>query len=272
MANIPAEALRAAKGPDNVGQSTAVEQSRAVAEVQASVLIADSRPRDIDDCRTRLRVTCEMPTTAEEAFYSFQRANKTINGPTVVLAREIAACWTNISHGTRELARHHGYSEMNSWAWDLETNTRASFDFHVMHVRDTQEHGPKPLTTQRDIRESNQADAGRSLREAIFNVVPRWFTEEAVSICHATLEKDAGELPARVDAAVKMFEELGIPLERLAARLGKAKSQWTVFDLAQLKSTYRLVSRGEQTPDQAFPQASKPITAAELSTGKSGSK
>lgn len=261
---IPAEHTRAGSTADFVSQSTAVEQARAIAEVQAAVVIAHERPRDVDLCRASIRISCEMPKMAERAFYTFPRAGESITGPSVYLAREVARCWGNMQHGTRELRREQGWSEMQAWAWDLETNTREATDFIVLHIRDTKG-GAKKLTEQRDIREANQADAARSVREAIFQVVPTWFSDEAQDVCRATLEKDEDPIEVRADKSAETFSQLGVTLGRLEVKLGKPKAQWTVFDVTQLKIAHRAISRGESTIDATFP--GNPVTAAEITGG-----
>ncbi|MEM7272716.1 MAG: hypothetical protein AAF547_06525 [Actinomycetota bacterium] len=274
MPAIPPEHLRAVTGPDQVSQSTAVEQARAVAEVQAAVVVAHERPRHVDHCRSQLRMSCEMPAMAERAFYAYPRGNATITGASVALAREVARCWGNVQHGVRELRRHAGWSEMQAWAWDMEANTRAVSDFIVYHVRDTSD-GSTPLTSQRDVRESLQAMAGRAVREAIFQVIPAWFCDEAEDICRATLGRgsdgDGPTIEDRALAAVGLFSQFGVDQARIEARFGKALTDWTVYDIVQLKATFRSLTTGEMTVDQAFPIATggPAVTAAEITGGAS---
>ena len=256
-----------APAPVRVGQQTAVEQSRAAAEVQAAVIVAQQCPRDEQAALAAMRDSCRQMRLAERAFYRFPRGGQTVSGPTVHLARELARVWGNVQYGIAELSRddEHGQSEMQAWAWDLQTNTRSSQVFIVPHVRDKK--GPvERLKDMRDIYENNTNAGARRLRQAIWSILPPWLVEEAEEICAATLKDGAGvPLPKRISGAVDKFGGRGISPERLEQRLGRPRSKWTEHDVAQLGVIWKSLERGEVTLEDEFPQ--ERVTAAEL-TGK----
>lgn len=250
-----------------LSQATAVEQSRAVAEVQAAVIVAQQVPRHIDDARAQMRQSCELQGMAERAFYRFPRAGGTVSGPSVYLARELARCWGNVQYGLTELRRDDvaGESEMQAWAWDVQTNTRSSSTFIVPHKRD-KKGGPVPLIDLRDIYENNANQGARRLREAIFSILPKWFTEEAEMICEQTMAKGDGKpLEERIAGAIAAFEALGVDRARLETKLGRASDKWNAYDIAQLMVTHRSLQRHEVTIEDEFPQAR--VTAAEIVEG-----
>src|SRR5690349_5064192 len=118
--------------PSNgITQATAVEQARAVAEVAAAVRVARDFPRNEEQARERMIRACSTQALADRAFYSLPRAGGRVEGMTVHMAREIAACWGNVDYGIREMRRDDaaGVSEMQAWAWDQETNVRSSRSF-----------------------------------------------------------------------------------------------------------------------------------------------
>lgn len=242
--------------PMRIGQGTAVEQSRAVAEVQGAIIVAQQCPRRMDIARTAMRESCEQLGFAESAFFSFPRAGSTVSGASIHLAKELARCFGNVQYGINELRRddEFGQSEMLAWAWDVQMNTRASNTFINPHMRDKRG-GPQKLVDLRDIYENNANMGNRRLRGAIFSIVPAWFKEEAEAICRATLARGDGKpLPERIDAAVAVFEALGIPAERLEQKLGRGRAQWNAYDITQLRITHRSIERGEIAIDEAFPQ------------------
>jgi hypothetical protein len=264
MTNLPAEQTPTVAVPGRVGQATAIEQSRAVAEVQAAVVVAQQVPRSIGVARTAMQESCQQLHLAERAFYRFPRGGQTVSGPSVYLARELARCWGNVQHGIAELRRddQHGESEMLAWAWDVQMNTRASNTFIVPHKRDKRG-GPEPLVDLRDIYENNTNQAARRVREAIFSILPPWFVEEAEDICRATINHGDGKpLADRVEAAVNVYEALGISVDRLEQKLGQPRDRWTGADVAQLRITHRSIQRREVTIDDEFPQ--QRVTAAEI--------
>lgn len=250
--------------PGRIGQATAVEQARAVAEVQAAIVVAQQCPRDLVKAREKMLESCSQRGLAERAFFSYSRGGSRITGPSVQLAREVARCFGNVQYGIAELRRDddHGQSEMQAFAWDVENNTRASTTFIVEHVRDTQA-GRKKLTDQRDIYENNANNGARRLREQIFAVIPAWFVEEAKERCQQTLEDGGGvPLARRIAAVIDAFAGLGVNEQQLAARLGKPSGQWDARDVATLTVIGQSLRNGEVTRDEEFP--TKPVTAAEI--------
>ena len=258
---MSADALNTALSVRAVGQAasqaTTVEQSRAVAEVQAMVVVAQSRPRDETAAIEQMRQACRRIQMANRAFYKFPRGGQTVQGATVHLARELARCWGNINYGVTELDRNDaaGQSEMVAYAWDVQTNARSATSFIVPHKRD-KKGGAENLVDLRDIYENNANNAARRLREMIFSVLPRWYVDEAMDLCRITLQKGEGEtpLPARIATAIAWFAELGISRERVEAKVGAKSAAWTVVDLANLKISYESLRNKEVTPDEEFPQ------------------
>ena len=237
-------------------QATSIEQSRAVAEVQAAVTVAQARPRNEAVALAKTLQSCRTIEVAETAFFKFPRGGESISGESIHLAVELARCWGNIDYGIMELDRDdtNHMSEMLAFAWDLETNTKSRMTFLVPHRRDTRS-GPKALTDMRDIYENNANNGARRLRECIFRVLPPYLKEQAKVACKQTLEKGEGDksIQVRIAEAIGAFEKVGITLERLEAKLG-ASTKWTAVDVANLQVSYRSISRQEISADEEFPR------------------
>jgi hypothetical protein len=251
--------------PARVGQATAIEQSRAIAEVQAAIVVAQQCPRDIQAALNSMRQSCRMPQLADRAFFRFPRAGSTISGPSVYLARELARCWGNIQYGVSELSRddEHGQSEMQAFAWDLETNARAATIFIVPHLRDKRG-GPERLVEMRDIYENNANAGARRVRECIFGILPPWYVEEAKDLCNKTTKDGGGvPLPQRISKALGLFASLQVTEDDIARKLGRPSTKWTEHDVAQLSVVYQSIQRGEVSRDEEFP-ASDVMTAEEI--------
>jgi hypothetical protein len=240
-----------------IGQATAIEQSRAVAEVYAAVMVARQVPRNEQAARRRMQEACKEPVLAERAFFAFPRAGTTVAGPSIHLARDLARTWGNIQHGVTELERDddHGQSQMLAFAWDLETNTRVQTIFIVPHKRDKKT-GAEKLIDMRDIYENNANAGARRVRECIFAVLPPGYVEEAKTICQRTKEHGGGKpLAERVTEAITRFKELNVPVADIALRLGRQPHDWTAADLAELATIYGSLQRREITREEAFPPA-----------------
>ncbi|MBD2831642.1 hypothetical protein ID871_09150 [Streptomyces pratensis] len=245
-----------AAAPARVGQGTAVEQSRAVAEVQAAIVVAQQCPRDINAAIAEMRQSCTQMYLAERAQFRFPRAGSTVSGPSVHLARELARCWGNIQYGLVEMRRddEFGESEMQAFAWDVQKNSRTSSTFIVPHKRD-QKGGPKQLTDMRDIYENNANNGARRVREAIFAILPPWFVEEAKELCAKTIRDGGGKpLNIRVADAIKAFEGIGVTADRIEMKLTRPSGKWTEHDVAQLLVIFQSIQRGEVTVDEEFPE------------------
>lgn len=269
----PPAAVALPHRPDRVGQATAVEQSRAAAEVHAAILVAQQCPREMNAARQAMEYSCGMKELAERAFFRYSRGGTQISGPSVHLARELARTWGNVQYGVAELRRddEHGQSEMQSYAWDVQTNTRNVAVFIVPHKRD-KTGGAVKLVDMRDIYENNANAGARRVRECIFGILPPWFVEKAKKLCHETLS-DGGDipLPKRIEDAVAAFGVLGISERRLVAKLGRPSAQWEGEDLATLRVIHTSITRGEMSKDEEFPPdtaTAKDITGAIQATAR----
>ena len=261
--NFPAQ-MPTAPGADRIGQGTAVEQSRAVAEVQAAIYVARQFPREIGRARNTMQAACQSMALAGKAFYRFPRSGGAVEGSTIHLAKALAQSFGNLQYGVTELRRDDDYrqSEMQAWAWDVENNTRHVLTFIVPHARFAKGK-VEALIDLRDIYENNANNGARRLREAIFATLPDWFIEEAEDLCRQTLNNGDGKpLPERIEGAVQVFAGLGITADRLEQKLGRKRDQWTGPDIAQLLITHKSIQRREIAIEDEFPQAR--ITGGEI--------
>ncbi|MDO3261399.1 hypothetical protein P5V33_15795 [Mycobacteroides abscessus subsp. abscessus] len=253
-----------------VSQATSVEQSRAVAEVQSAVIVAQQIPRDMQRAEAEMRDACGRMTMAEQAFYQVKNRG---TGPSVHLMRELARVWGNVQYGVNELHRddNRAESEVLAWAWDVQTNTRATRTFIVPHARMKQGRRQE-LTDLGDITNNNNNAGARAVRECISAILPKWFTEEAQNICKNTIENGEGvPLPKRVEIMLGKFREIGITEAQLETKIGKKRGAWDAGDVAQMGITYTSITRDGMDKAEAFPvtsslteeitAASKPATA-----------
>lgn len=253
--------------PTRVGQGTAIEQSRAVAEVYAAIMVARQVPRNTQAAIAAMEQACKTTELADRAFFSFPRGGSTVAGASVYLARELARCWGNIQYGVSELRRddEHGQSEMQAFAWDLESNARAATIFIVPHKRDKRG-GPEKLTDMRDIYESNANAGARRVRECIFSVLPSWFVEQGKKTCTKTLQDGGGKpMPQQIAECLAAFQVLGVTEADLARKVERPTAEWTPLELGQLRVLYGSLSRNEVTRKEAFPPAV--VSGADIRAG-----
>ena len=87
--------------PSNAVANT--DQQRAVAEVQAAMMIARMNPRDPIAAMDRILNACARPTLADAAVYTYSRGGSDVSGPSIRLAEAMAQSWGNMQFGIREL-------------------------------------------------------------------------------------------------------------------------------------------------------------------------
>lgn len=231
---------------DNINQGTvAIEASRAIAEAQGKLVIAKRFPRDEVQAYAKAMEACQRPTMAEKAFYSFPRGGQTVEGPTIRFAEELARCWGNIDYGIKELSQDEGKSEMQAYAWDLETNAQSIQNFTNPHQREV---GKKmqTLTSLRDIYENNANMATRRLRSRILAILPSWFVEDAIAECKKTLAgHNETPLVDRVKKMVVQFAKLGVTQEQIEKRLKRKIETMNSDDFVEYIGIYNAIKQGE---------------------------
>ena len=231
---------------DNINQGTvAIEASRAIAEAQGKLVIAKRFPRDEVQAYNRVAQACQRKGIAEKAFYSYNRGGGTVSGPTIRFAEELARCWGNIDYGIKELSQDEGKSEMQAYAWDLETNAQSVQNFTNPHIREVGGKA-KMLTSQRDIYEINANMGARRLRSRILAILPTDLVDMAINECKKTLAGNNDEpLIDRVKKMVVAFGKVGVTQEQIEKRLGRKVDTMTIDDFTDYIGIYNAIKQGE---------------------------
>lgn len=242
--------------PQTVDGIMAGEQARAVAEVQAALVIAASRPRDELRSRDRLLQACQRIGLASSAVYQYSRGGSAVSGPSIRLAETAARAWGNMNYGFRELSRRKGESDCEAFAWDLETNTKAIRQFSVRHWRDTKQGGYQ-LKDERDIYELLANQAQRRVRAAILEIIPGDIIEDAVAECERTMKaKLGGDIAVATKNLVEAFEKLGVTREQLEKRLGHRLDAIQPAQIINFRRIYTSIKDGMSAPEDWFESAS----------------
>jgi len=233
------------------GALAQVEQSRAVAEVQASIVLARANPRNEERALMKIMNACKRKSLAEQSSYSFKRGTSLISGPNIRLLEVIARYWQNLSFGFREIGRGSDYSEVESFAHDLETNTRVTRQFQVKHWRDTKS-GGYAIKEERDKYELIANMAQRRVRACLIGVIPADVVEAAEEACKATLLKDIGDLNEATEKIVKAFSKWDITREMIEAHLQRKLKSIVGADIVNLRRIYNSIKDGVAGPEEFF--------------------
>jgi hypothetical protein len=247
----------------HVNQGTVhIEQSRAVTEAQGKLLLAKKFPRDEAQAYNMIMESCSRPALAATGEYAYPRGGQTVRGPSIRLAEELARCWGNIDYGIRELSRSEGVSEMEAYAWDLQTNTISSQKFTVRHIRDKRG-GGQVLSEERDIYEITANMGGRRLRARLMAILPPDLVDAAVERCRLTLAGNTEEpVKDRVRRMLNSFNKFGVNDKHITRYLKKSLDDVLPEDIADLQGVYNSLKSGQHTAKDFFDMAVKETKGA----------
>jgi hypothetical protein len=227
--------------PQNAVANT--DQHRAIAEVQAAMMIARMNPRDPIAAMDRILNACARPTLANVAVYTYSRGGSDISGPSIRLAEAMAQQWGNIKTSVRELDQTAGVSTVQAIAWDLETGYQCDKVFHVPHIRYTKS-GSKRLEDPRDIYELIANNGARRLRACILAVIPGDVTEAAVTQCETTMHATADTSPEAMQKMVAAFADFGVTKDQIEKRIQRRLDAIQPAQVVGLKKVYASLRDG----------------------------
>ena len=263
-------------GPAPVEESrqimTQVASAREAQEVQAMVVLAKKFPRDQKKSMDNITIACGRPQLAEVASYEYSRGGTDITGPSIRLAEAIAQSWGNLIYGTRELEQRDNESTVEAFAWDIETNTRASKVFQVPHARYTKAAGLKSLVDPRDIYEAVANNAARRVRSCILAIIPRDVTDAAVEECGKTITAKVELNPTKIEAMVKSFEQYSITKEMIETRLQRNMDTITPAQYLHLVRIGTSIKDGMSKPSDWFQTAESKNSVAPPKAKSEGQK
>ncbi|OYD64821.1 UNVERIFIED_ORG: hypothetical protein BDU10_7441 [Burkholderia sp. CF145] len=239
------------------GALIAVEQSKAIAEVQAALVFARSQPRDPRRAMDRILQNCMRPGLAEEATYQYSRGGNDITGPSIRLAETLAKCWGNMEAGVKEISRRDGVSECLAYAWDYESNYRDVRTFTVRHWRDTKQ-GGYALKDERDIYEMIANYGARRKRACILALIDGDVIEAAVRQCEVTLATKVEVTEELIAQMIERFETYGVTKEMIEKRIQRHMSALTPALAVSLKKIFNSLRDGMSTPAEWFEMGDDP--------------
>jgi hypothetical protein len=237
------------------------DQHRAIAEVQAAMMIARMNPRDPIAATDRILNACSRATLADAAIYHYARGGQDVSGPSIRLAEAMAQQWGNIKTSVRELENSDGVSVVQAIAWDLETGYQVDKVFHVAHERHTK-NGIKKLTDPRDIYEVVANQGARRLRACILAVIPGDVIEAAVKQCEVTMRAKAEVTPESLQKLLEAFAPWGVTKEQIEKRIQRRLDAIQPAQVVMLKKIYASLRDGMSAPEEWFDAAeSAPLTS-----------
>lgn len=244
------------KSPQQITALAQAEQSRAIQEVQAALVIAKSFPRDEKQAIDEILNACQNPKLAEQAVYQYARGGTNVEGPSIRLAECISQYWGNIQSGWRVVAVHAGedgvpVSQVEVFAWDQQRNARKVLQFQVRHWRDTKA-GGKLLSDERDVYELVANMAQRRLRACILAVIPGHVVDMALNECQQTLHAEADASPDAQKKIIAAFAKEGVTQEQIEKRIQRRIDAITPAQVVSLRKILVSLRDGIGKPSDFF--------------------
>jgi hypothetical protein len=250
----PTKALNPYEGERStkvVGTSAAAEVNRAVAEVQASIMLAKQFPRNKMEAVDRILADCGRLSLAEAAMYSYTKGGTEVSGPSIRLAEAIAQNWGNLHFGWDELSRVNGQSEILAWAWDFETNVKRTTKFYVKHFRNTKK-GGYVITDEREIYEMCANQAARRMRACILNIIPGDVVEAAETQCEQTMVDSQTVSPDSIAKMVKAFEAFKVTKAQIEKFIQRNVEGMNGATMNRLRKIYNGLKEGMSKAEEFF--------------------
>ena len=216
--------------PEVVGPGEGFSSQRASLEQitrgEIDIQIATARrfPRSITAFHTKaISLVTLSKEIAESCIYALPRKDrasgqtKMIKGPSIRFAEIVQSSYQNIRSLAQPVGEEAGFVTVRGLAWDIENNS-------VIGVETR-----RKITTSSGHRYSDDmvtttVNAGSSivLRNAILHVIPQplWMPIYEAAVKHAV--GDQKTLSVRRQDAIEFFKKLGVPPQRVFARLGVA--------------------------------------------------
>ncbi|CAJ5367188.1 Uncharacterised protein [Burkholderia pseudomallei] len=250
-------------------------QSREIAEMQVTYLMAQQFPRDPAKAMNRILDAFTRLSLAEKSQYEYSRGGTEIRGPSIKAMEAIAAEWENIDVKWRVVsrgvdARGIPFSEVEASAIDTQTRTRKSIAFPVPHWRDTKQ-GGYALKDERDIYELCANMAQRRVRACIEAVIPTDVIEAAMAQADTTLQK-VDTSPEAMQKMLAAFQPFGVTKAHIEKRIQRALDTIKPTQVVSLKRIYASLRDGMSEAADWFdmpaaPAAGKPSPEGNAPTG-----
>lgn len=239
---------------------------RATAEVLTRVWAAKCAPRDMKAFAEELFKLCGDKKFSERAMYCLPIKKKNekgqyddsfVEGPSVYLAKEMAARYPNFEWRLVEHGRIGNAVQFEVTAWDYERNTRSAMQLN--------KEIPK-WAIGRENSESMTIGAAQSkcIRNVLFSQLPQTLIDQCYERARATQDVVAVELAKDKAGWLATFaDELGITVGDVLkfVHLDKA-SDVKPADIRRLRAIAGSLHRGEIDVRDIWPDA-KPITVEE---------
>lgn len=246
--------------PVPVEMGVVASQAREEHELKALFVVAYQRGRNERDCFDKVMVSCERPSFADGATYSFPRGGTQVTGPSIKLAREIARCWGGVSYELRIVDESPESVHIRGIAIDFVAVIRVAMEdrFGKKIQRKLRSGETKWIEPdERDLRELINRRGAICVRNALLQLFPPDLVEDAQERSQATLEAAAsGDLEKNraktIAALLASFKTVGVTQDQVEGFTGRPIQDITPTEVAKLRTIYASLKDGVTRPSDHF--------------------
>ena len=239
----------------SVGAVGAIVRSEVEAQLDAAHKYPRSLARFLKDAVSLATISQDV---AESCIYSIPRDGKLIAGPSVRLSEICASAYGNLHYGGRVVDEDEKYVTAQGGAWDLEKNTRVTVE---TRRKITSKNGKRYSDDM--VMVTGNAAASIALRNAVFRVIPRSHVMSIYAKVKEVAVGNAQTLTARRGTVLERLQKIGVPLDRVLAKLEKKGIEDIGLDeLEVLIGLGTAIKNGEASIDEVFPSAAPPPPGA----------
>lgn len=229
-----------------VGSVAVINRSEVAAQLDAAHRYPRKVSSFLEEAMTLATVSRDV---AESCIYALPRGGKTISGPSVRLAEICASAYGNLHVATRVLDVEDKEIVAQGVAWDLEKNLRVTVEARRRITNRTGKRYDDDMITV-----TGAAAASIALRNAILRVVPRAYVDVIYTKVREVAVGNAKTLHVRRAEAVQRLQKIGVPLERIFARVDvPALEDVGLDELETLIGLGTAIKNKETSIDEAFP-------------------
>lgn len=231
------------------------------AQIQASYMVALSRPRNMDQARTRILANCKRPMFAERVEYN-KPIGKGIKGPSIRFAELAIREWGNIRIDTQVIFEDDFYRRTKVTVIDLESNSSFSKDVQVAKTVERKSKKDREVLGERlnsynetvyivkatddEIHNKEAAMISKVIRNEGLRLIPSDIIDEAIETARDTLTRRDKEDPdASRKRLLDAFVEIGVEPKDIETYLGHSTKMLQPSELADLRGIYRAIKDGD---------------------------
>jgi len=223
------------------------------AHIDIQISTAKRYPRDLKKViDNAITIVTSDARIAQSCGYELPKAHKSIQGPSVHMARIVAQQYGNLRAEARGIEIGDVYITSEAVAFDLETNYACKVEVRLKIV---DKYGKR---FSDDVIASNILGCNaRAFRNAVFNVVPKNITD---AVYEAAQRKITGDLSTedkllakRKNVIAGFSDTYGVSLEELLKVVGRTREEHLGAEqLKQLIGLAQAIKDGDTTVDDSF--------------------